>query len=62
MLRVHATYLHAKENQEDINIKLPDLTLYSTLTGSNNPCLELIYMVPKVFEQLKFDYIALPYE
>ena len=33
----------------------PDLTLLSTLTGSNLRCLELIFMVPKLFEQLKFD-------
>ena len=32
----------------------PDLALLSTLTGSNYPCLELILMVPKVFEPLKF--------
>ena len=35
----------------------PDLALLSTLTGSNYPCLELIFMVPKVFEPLKFDCI-----
>ena len=35
----------------------PDLALLSTLNGSNYPCLELIFMVPKVFEPLKFDYI-----
>ena len=35
----------------------PDLALLSTLTGSNFPCLELIFMVPKVFEPLKFDCI-----
>ena len=34
----------------------PDLALLSTLIGSNYPCLELIFMVPKVFEPLKFDY------
>ena len=33
----------------------PDLALLSTLIGSNYPCLELIFMVPKVFESLKFD-------
>ena len=33
----------------------PNLALLSTLTGSNYPCLELIFMVPKVFELLKFD-------
>ena len=35
----------------------PDLALISTLIGSNYPCLELIFMVPKVFEPLKFDCI-----
>ena len=35
----------------------PDLALSSTLIGSNYPCLELIFMVPKVFEPLKFDCI-----
>ena len=35
----------------------PDLALLSTLKGTNNPCLELIFMVPKVFEPLKFDCI-----
>ena len=33
----------------------PDLALLSTLTGWNYPGLELIFMVPKVFELLKFD-------
>ena len=33
----------------------PNLALLSTLTGSTYPCLELIFMVPKVFEPLKFD-------
>ena len=36
----------------------PDLVLQSTLIGSNYPCLELIFMVPKVFEPLKFDCSA----
>ena len=36
----------------------PDLALLSTLTGSNYPCLELIFMVPKVFEPLKSDCIT----
>ena len=34
-----------------------DLALSSTLIGSNYPCLELIFMVPNVFEPLKFDCI-----
>ena len=33
----------------------PDLALLSTLIGSDYPCLKLIFMVPKVFEPLKFD-------
>ena len=33
----------------------PDPALPSTLTGLNYPCLELIFMVPKVFELLEFD-------
>ena len=33
-----------------------DLVLLSTLIGSNYPSLELIFMVPKVFEPLKFDF------
>ena len=32
----------------------PDLVLLSTLIGSNYPCLELNFMVPKVLEPLKF--------
>ena len=34
-----------------------DLALLSTLIGWNHPCFELIFMVPKVFEPLKFDCI-----
>ena len=33
----------------------PVLAFLSTLTGSNYLCPELIFMVPKVFEPLKFD-------
>ena len=42
---------------KEILFKSPDLALLSTLIGSNYPCLELIYMVPKVLEPLKFDCI-----
>ena len=41
--------------KSEILILPPDLALLSTLIGSNYPCLELICMVPKVFEPLKFD-------
>ena len=40
---------------KQIFIMRPDLALLSTLISSNYPCLELIFMVPKVFEPLKFD-------
>ena len=40
---------------KEILIMSPDLALSSTRIGSNYPCLELIFMVPKVFELLKFD-------
>ena len=43
---------------KDILIKSPDLALLSTLIGSNYPCLELIFIAPKVFEPLKFDCSA----
>ena len=53
----HTIYLHVEENREDTPIMSPDLELLSTLIGSNYPCLELIFMVSKVFEPLKFDCI-----
>ena len=42
---------------KEILIMPPDLALLSTLIGSNYSCLDLILMVPKVFEPLKFDCI-----
>ena len=54
-MRTHNT--HSYENGKDIPIIPFDLALLSTLTGSNYPCLELIFLVPKVFEPLKFDCI-----
>ena len=33
----------------------PDLALLSTLTGSNYLCLQLTFVVPKVFKPLKFN-------
>ena len=49
-MKTHKRCLHVKENQNIIPIMLADLI------GSNYPCLELIFMVPKVFEPLKFDF------
>ena len=45
--------------KSEILIMHPALALLSTLIGSNYPCLELIFMVPKVFEPLKFDCILI---
>ena len=53
--REHTTYLHVQEYRKDISVYPPDLELLLTLIGSNYPFLELIFMVPKVFEPLKFD-------
>ena len=45
----------SEQKIKEILIMPPDLALLSTLIGSNYSCLELIFMVPKVFEPLKFD-------
>ena len=45
------------EKIKEILILPPDLALLSILIGLNYPCLELIFVVPKVFEPLKFDCI-----
>ena len=34
-----------------------DICFLTTLSGSNYPCLEQIFMVPKMFEPLKFSCI-----
>ena len=56
------THLHIKETRKDIPIMIPimppDLALLSTLIGLNYPCLQLIFMIPKVFEPLKFYCIS----
>ena len=49
----------SSHRKSEILIMPPDLALLSTPTGSNYPCLELIFMVPKVFEPMKFDCITL---
>ena len=58
--REYTTYLHVKENRKYIPIMPPNLALYLTLISSNFPCLEHIFMIPKVFEPLNFycSYIA----
>ena len=51
--------LHVKENRKDIPILPSDLVLLLTLTSCNYPCLEHDFMVPKVFEPLKFNCMGL---
>ena len=43
-----------KKNRKYIPIMPPDLAQWLTLISSNYPCLEYIFMVPNVFEPLKF--------
>ena len=54
----HTIYLQVKENRKYIPTVPSDLTQGLTLISTNYPCLELIFMVPKVFKPLKFDCIA----
>ena len=51
----YTQYTFMLQKIKEILIKLPVLALLSTLIGSNYPFLELIFMVPEVFEPLKFD-------
>ena len=51
---MNTIYLHVEESLKDITILPPDPALGLTLINSNYPCLEHIFMVPKVFEPLKF--------
>ena len=43
-----------------INIKSLETgaSLWLTLNGSNNPCLEQIYMVPKMFQLLRSEQVC----
>ena len=43
-----------QENRKDIPILPSDLALWLTLISSNFPGFEHIFMVPKLFEPLKF--------
>ena len=53
-------YLHVKENRKYIPIMPLDLKLWLTLISTNYSCLEHIFIVPKVFEPLKFYCIWAP--
>ena len=49
-MRTHNIPSYKRKLQKNIHIMPPDLALCFTLTSSNYPCLEYIFMVPKVFE------------
>ena len=51
-MRLHKI-LHVEENRKYIPIMAPDLALRLTLISSICPCLEHIFMVPKVFKPYK---------
>ena len=48
-----------ERKSEAIPIMPPDLALLLSLICSNHPCLEHLFMVPKVFEPLLFGYIEM---
>ena len=56
LIRTHKIHFMLK-NIEKTPVMLPELALRLTLISSNYPCLEGIFMVPKVFEPLKFYFI-----
>ena len=58
LMSIYNTLLF-EENRKEHHIMLLYLALQLIPTGSNY-CLEQIFIVPKVFEPLKFDYILNP--
>ena len=54
---IHLKYRTPKRYPIIISIVPPGVALIVTFRGSNYRCLEQIFMVPKGFEPLKFDYI-----
>ena len=52
---IHLKYRTPKRYPTIISIMPPDVAPIVTFGGSNNRCLEQIFMVPKRFEPLKFD-------
>ena len=54
---VQYTSMSKKIEKKNILIMSPDQTLLLTLISSIYPCLEYIFIVPKVLEPLKFYFI-----
>ena len=55
---IHLKYRTPKRYPTIISIMPPGVAPIVTLCGSNNCCLEQIFMVPKRFEPLKFNCIS----
>ena len=53
----HTCTFMLKKIEKNVPFMPHDLVLKSIHIASNYPCLELIFMVTKVFEPLKFDCI-----
>ena len=56
---IHLKYRTPKRYPTIIAIMPPGMAPIVTFLGSNNRCLEQIFIVPKRFESSKFDYITL---
>ena len=54
---IHLKYRTSKRYPTIISIMPPGVAPIVTFRGSNNHCLEQIFMVPKRFEPSKFDCI-----
>ena len=55
---IHLKYSTQKRYPTIISIMPPGVAPIVTFCGSNNRCLEQIFMVPKRFEPSKFDCIS----
>ena len=56
---IHLKYRTPKRYPTIISITPPGVAPIVTFRGSNNRCLEQIFMVPKRFEPSKFDCITI---
>ena len=49
------SFIEDRKDIPELSHLLSELELWLTLSGSNYPCLETVFMVPKKLEPLKFD-------
>ena len=55
----HIAYLYVRETRKAMSFMPPVLAIRLTLISSNYPCLKHLFMLPEVFETLKFDRVYL---